>query len=187
MKKISAFLMTMLLGLSFVFAHEKDGHSKLRQFISPEFNLTEIKGVMSGTFKKMPVWIAKSEKKGEKGYRGWIIKEQKKLPFSIIYRDNVLHGYFNGKKFVYLKADAKKQTYTFKIDKDEVTVSFLYETKSGRHMINPLFVVKNNGRNYLVRLIGECCLRHGLYYAATIYGLTFFDEYEPRKEKKETK
>lgn len=179
MRKLSLFLVTMILASSFVFAHGDDEeHSKVRRFISPQFNLTEIteSSIMTGTFKNMSVWLEKIADKKKVSYKGWIMKGGKKLPLSIFYKDKKLHGDFNGNKFAYLSMDKKKQSYTFKTDKGKTTVSYLYEMKEGHHQINPLFVVKNNKRNYMVRLKGECCVGHGLYYSAVIYGLTTLDE-----------
>ena len=190
MRKLSLFLVTMILASSFVFAHgEDEDHSKVRRFKSPQFNLTEIteSSIMTGTFKNMSVWLEKIADKKKVSYKGWIMKGGKKLPLSIFYKDKKLHGDFNGNKFAYLSMDKKKQSYTFKTDKGKTTISYLYEMKEGRHQINPLFVVKNNERNYMVRLKGECCVGHGLYYSAVIYGLTTLDEVQSESHGKTQK
>ena len=189
MKKLSLFLMAMVLAGSFAFAHEDqdDEHSKIRQFTSPKFNLTEVTNtsVITGTFKKMSVLIEKLSDKKKVSYKGWIMKGEKKLPLLISYKDKKLHGDFNGNKFIYSKMDKKNQSYTFKTGKGEAKVSYLFEMRDGRHQINPLFIVKNNKRNYMVRLKGECCVGHGLYYAAVIYGLTTFDDEVKAKSHKD--
>ncbi len=185
MKKLSLFLVTMLLASSFVMADDHDeNHSKIRPFVSPEFNLMENPktSVMTGMFKKMSVLVEKNTDK-KKGYKGWVIKEGKKLPLSLFYKNKKLHGDFNGNKFAYSSMNKKDQSYTFKTDKGETKVSYLYEIKEGRRMGNPLFIVKNNKRHYLIRLEGGCCVSHGLYYAAVFYGLTTFDEVQKSHKK----
>ena len=70
MKKLSLFLVTMLLASSFVMADDHDeNHSKIRPFVSPEFNLMENPktSVMTGMFKKMSVLVEKNTDK-KKGY-----------------------------------------------------------------------------------------------------------------------
>ncbi|MBU2530114.1 MAG: hypothetical protein KKD35_03650 [Elusimicrobia bacterium] len=177
-KKISLFLMAVLLSSSFVVAEEIQ-HSTIRKLVSPEFNLTEVnENTVTGTFKDMSVYLSKNDKKAEPGYNGWVVKAGKKLPFSIYYKDKKMYGDFNGTVFNYESMDIKSKSYAFKTAQGETKVSYLYETKKGRHQINPLFIVKNNMRNYLVRLEGECCIGHGLYYSALLYGLTNFDEVE---------
>ncbi|MCG2724987.1 MAG: hypothetical protein L6420_01810 [Elusimicrobia bacterium] len=177
------FLISMTVASSFVFANEEIEYLIIRQLMSPEFNLTEInEETITGTFKDMSVHLVKSGEKENATYNGWVVKGKEKLPVSIFYKDKKMHGDFNGNKFTYVSMDIKKQLYTFKTDKGEAIVSYLYESKKGRHQINPLFIVKNNGRNYLVRLEGECCVGYGLYYSAVLYGLTTFDKVEKRVE-----
>ena len=190
MKKISLFLMAILLSSSLVWAHGDDeDHSKVRHFVSPEFNLMEVTrtSVMTGTFKEMSVLVEKNADKKKPGYTGWIVKNGEKLPFAISYKNKKMHGDFNGNKFTYLNVDIKKQRYTFKTDKGQAKVSYFFETKEGHHQKNPLFIIKNNKRNYLVRLEGECCVGHGLYYATVLYGLTTFDEITERSQKPEAR
>lgn len=177
MKKTALFLGALLFAAGGVFSDEDVEHTKIRKLASPEFDISEVaETAMAGVFSQMAVW---SERKGSGenvSYEGWVVRDGKKLLFSLFYEDKKLHGNFNGNEFSFLKLDAKGQKYVFKTGDGEAEVSYSYERKAGRHIINPLFVLDNNGRKYMVRLKGECCLGHGLYYAAVIYGLTTLDE-----------
>jgi hypothetical protein len=187
-KKISLFLISIMFLSSFAFATEEIEHSTIRHLVGSGFNLTEVnENTVTGTFKAMSVYLAKNGKDEKPGYTGWVVKGEKKLPLSISYKDKKMHGDFNGSKFSYDSMDIKKKLYNFKTDTGKTKVSYMYETKEGRHQVNPLFIAKNNKRNYLVRLKGECCIGHGLSYAAIIYGLTTFDDVAKVTKKKEDK
>ena len=50
-------------------------------------------------------------------------------------------------------------------------------------MVNPVFVVKNNNRSYIVRMEGEACYMRSLWYSMMIYGMSNFDSNPPAQAK----
>ena len=70
-------------------------------------------------------WSRVNEKKDKPGYKGWVIKDGKKLLFSLFYKDKKMHGDFNGNKFAYESMDIKKKAYAFKTEKGQTKVSYL--------------------------------------------------------------
>jgi len=158
-----------------VMADDQTEHSAVRYFESPEISLSETmsNGFMAGTFRGMQIWLGPDEK--DDGYTGFVMREKEKLPVRIAYENKRLKADFNGNVFSFDSLDAGKGVYNFKTSSGVVSVSIIYETKAGKHMMNPVFIIKKDKRNYIVRLRGESCYGHGLYYAAVLYGFTTLD------------
>lgn len=162
-------------------SHEGDEHSPLRHLTAPGVHLTEVteKSVISGAYGKLTVWLEYVPAKSTPTYEGWAAKGKQKLPIRIIYEDRILKGDFNGKTFSYAELNKEKQAYVFNTGTGKEEIAFLYEKKDGRHMINPLFVLPLGKEKRLIRLEGEACLGHSLYYAAVAYGLALIEQEQP--------
>lgn len=153
-------------------------HGGMRLFESPEVNISELGNGISGTFHGMHLQLLLG-KKGN-SYEGFLLdKDNKKISVKIApsgkEKNAKLSGKFGDISYVFDSLDAKKGVYTFKKGTDTAEVSVFFEYRNGHHMVNPLFMIKNNDKTYMIRMKGECCYGRGLVYATMLYGLTNFD------------
>ena len=139
----------------------------MRLFESPEINITEFQDNFSGTFHGIYFQMS-ANKKGD-GYEGWLLSGEKKIsaeitPSGKASKDKPAKpgGKFGDVSYVFDSLDAKNGVYKLKKGDDEAEVRIMFEYRNGKHMVNPLFIVKNNNRNYIVRMKGECCYGRGL-------------------------
>ncbi len=182
MKRVIVYLILLSTAM-FLSAHDTSERVfKTRLFESPGIELMEtpLNGIMTGIFNNMHVCL---KREADNIYRGWAMKENKKLPISIEWEKDKLKADFNGFTFQLDTMSVEKGIYTFSTSSGTSNVSILYETKEGKKMQNPLFVIEQKKKNYLVRLKGHSCIYHGLYYAAVLYGLSALDENEHKMQK----
>lgn len=187
MKKILLAFAFALCSVSAAMAHEAGEtsahhHAGMRAFTSPEVNIMEFENIFSGTFHGS--YMQMSPNKKQDGYEGYVLYNGKKIKAELAPQQvkgsdgkkiQKLGGKFGDVSFVFDSLDAKNGVYTFKHGEETATVSILFEYRKGKHMVNPVFVVKNNNRSYIVRMEGESCYGRGLYFAAMLYGMSNFD------------
>ena len=187
MRKIIFAIAMTICTVSVAMAHEAGEtsahhHEGMRAFSSPEVNIMEFENNFSGTFHGS--YMQMSVNKKQDGYEGYVLYKGKKIKAELApqqvkgsdgKKTQKLGGKFGDVSFVFDSLDAKNGVYTFKRGEETATVSILFEYRKGKHMVNPVFVVKNNNRSYIVRMEGECCYGRGLYYAAMLYGMSSFD------------
>lgn len=199
MKKIILAITFAFCSVPAAFAHEAGEtaahqHSGMRQFSSPEINIMEFENNFSGSFHGS--YMQMSANKKQDGYEGYVLFGGKKIKAEIGPQQSKnkdgkkvqkIGGKFGDISFVFDSLDAKNGVYSFKRGDETATVSVLFEYRSGKHIVNPVFVVKNNNRSYIVRMKGECCYGKGLYYAAMLYGISNFDSNPPQAKAAEKK
>lgn len=196
MKKILLALTFAILSASTTaFAHEAGDtgahhHDGLRHFTSPEINVMEYENNFSGYFHGS--YINMSPNKKQDGYEGYVIFKGKKLNAEMKAKEakgkdgkkkNIFTAKFGDISFEFDSLDAKNGVYTFKKGEEKNTVSVIFEYRNGKHMVNPVFLVKNNNRSYIVRMEGEACYMRSLWYSMIIYGMSNFDSNPPAQAK----
>ena len=187
MKKILFAFAFALCSVSAAMAHEAGEtsahhHAGMRAFSSPEVNIMEFENNFSGTFHG--TYMQMSPNKKQDGYEGYVLYNGRKIKAELApqqvkgsdgKKTQKLGGKFGDVSFVFDSLDAKNGVYTFRRGEETATVSIIFEYRKGKHMVNPVFVVKNNNRSYIVRMEGESCYGRGLYFAAMLYGMSNFD------------
>ncbi|NLO91690.1 MAG: hypothetical protein GX410_06840 [Elusimicrobia bacterium] len=150
-------------------------HDTDRTLTGPGIALTESAetGVISGDFRGLKVRVAPVEEASRcaAGYEGWAERGGVKMPMSLSMENGIISADFNGFRFSHAKTLPNEKAYVFYVPLGQVSVAFDYEAFDGHHMANPVFTVPGRDGDLSVRVEGEACLRHGLYYAALLYGL----------------
>ena len=199
MKKILLAISFAVMSVSAAFAHgEGDNgahhHGGLRHFTSPEINVMEYENNFSGYFHGS--YINMSPNKKQDGYEGYVIFNGNKINAEMKAKEvkgkdgkkkNTFSAKFGDISFEFDSLDARNGVYTFRKGEEKNTVSVIFEYRKGPHMINPVFVVKNNNRSYIVRMEGEACYMRSLWYSMMIYGMSNFDTNPPAQAKQAAK